>query len=115
MDNSTTQSVKEIFGTDFQQYCLDHKLLLKKDKCDAFIVPNVNALTETTLILDKLKFKVNTRLKKLQKKERNNRQSMIFLNCFNNYYYIYIKFRNVLYFLYYLVYLNLLKFNYLLM
>ncbi|XP_017792642.1 PREDICTED: telomerase reverse transcriptase-like [Habropoda laboriosa] len=76
MDNSTTQSVKEIFGTDFQQYCLDHKLLLKKDKCDAFIVPNVNALTETTLILDKLKFKVNTRLKKLQKKERNNRQKL---------------------------------------
>ncbi|XP_015428996.1 PREDICTED: telomerase reverse transcriptase-like, partial [Dufourea novaeangliae] len=67
MDDSTLESVKEVFGTDFQQYCKRHKITLKKDKCGTFMVPNVNILTECIDILDRSKFKINDRLMKIQK------------------------------------------------
>ncbi|CAK9818558.1 Telomerase reverse transcriptase [Anthophora plagiata] len=76
MDNCTMQSLKECFGTDFQQYCLQHNLLLKKDKSGAFILPNANALSETTHVIDKFKFQANKRLKTLQKKDRNYSQKL---------------------------------------
>ncbi|XP_076650689.1 telomerase reverse transcriptase isoform X2 [Halictus rubicundus] len=69
MDNYTLQSIKEIFGIDFQQYCEHHKIILKKDKYDTFMVPNVSTLAECIDALDGFKLKIDNELKQIQKRK----------------------------------------------
>nr|XP_012138476.1 PREDICTED: telomerase reverse transcriptase-like isoform X5 [Megachile rotundata] len=66
MDNITAENAKEVFGTHFQQYCLDHQIILTKNKCGAFMVPNIGALKQCLQFLDELKLKLHCKLKKMQ-------------------------------------------------
>ncbi|XP_076757231.1 telomerase reverse transcriptase [Xylocopa sonorina] len=67
MDNVTAQTVKETFGTVFQQYCLRRKISLKQDENGAFAVPDTNTLRECIQVLNRHKYKLDKRLKTLQK------------------------------------------------
>ncbi|XP_076298559.1 telomerase reverse transcriptase isoform X2 [Lasioglossum baleicum] len=67
MDNSTLQSIKEIFGTDFQQYCERYKIILKKDKYDTFMVPSISALSQCIDILEGSNLQIDNKLNQIHK------------------------------------------------
>ncbi|XP_017765301.1 PREDICTED: telomerase reverse transcriptase-like, partial [Eufriesea mexicana] len=67
MDDLTALNVKEVFGIDFQKFCLRRKILLKRDKCGAFMVPNIDTLIECICALEYFKIKINNQLKIMQK------------------------------------------------
>ncbi|XP_076665848.1 telomerase reverse transcriptase [Andrena cerasifolii] len=73
MENCIAESVKNAFGSEFQQYCARHKILLEQNKCGAFMAPNVNVLTECIDINERCEFKVDNRVKEIQ----NHRSSKV--------------------------------------
>ncbi|XP_028520180.1 uncharacterized protein LOC107992902 isoform X2 [Apis cerana] len=81
MDNFILRNLKKDFGTYFQQYCLHHKMLIKKNKCSACIVSNVCDLKKCIVAVNRLKFNINRNLKKLQ-------TDALFINSLNPIYYI---------------------------
>ncbi|XP_031844983.1 telomerase reverse transcriptase isoform X2 [Nomia melanderi] len=67
MDKRTSKSVKQAFGTNFQQYCERHKIILKQDKCGTYMAPNADVLTECIDVLDHIKLQINKRLRKIER------------------------------------------------
>ncbi|XP_054008644.1 telomerase reverse transcriptase-like [Hylaeus anthracinus] len=66
MDNSTIKSLKAAFGSDFQRYCTRHNIVVKQDKCSAFMVPNTRVLETCIDVLDASSLKIDNRLKEIQ-------------------------------------------------
>ncbi|KAF3421405.1 hypothetical protein E2986_07580 [Frieseomelitta varia] len=67
-----TQSIENIFGSKFQQYCLCHKILLQQDKCGAFkmSVNNSNkTFTDCLNVFNDIKLEMNKELENLQKEK----------------------------------------------
>ncbi|XP_076236637.1 telomerase reverse transcriptase [Calliopsis andreniformis] len=75
MDDYTAKSVKEVFGTDFQEYCSRHTIVLKENKYGAFKAPNVNVLKECIDVIEKYKLNVNDRIQEIQKYKQSSNVS----------------------------------------
>ncbi|XP_076378465.1 telomerase reverse transcriptase isoform X1 [Megalopta genalis] len=70
MDDCTLQAVRKFFGKWFEQYCIKHNIILRKQESDIFMVQNLKELKTCVNQIDTYKANLDSALKRIQYEQR---------------------------------------------